>query len=312
MMTISTPQTASAPAKDQAHWSLQGHRVVAQSLAPGLYVVATPIGNLGDITLRSLSTLAAADVILAEDTRVAKRLLTHYAIQTPVRRFDAHASEAQVKAVINALKTGGTYALISDAGTPLLSDPGSNLVVGAVGAGINVVPLPGASAALAALVCAGLAADRFFFEGFLPPKSGDRRRRLRLLANIPGALVLYEAPHRIVETLEDCHAILGDRQAAIGRELTKLYETVERGTLVTLAAHYTVEAPRGEFVVVIAAKTEAGEPDETSIETRLNELAQSLSVKDAAAVVAGELGLPKREVYARALRIAGKIAGKVK
>jgi 16S rRNA (cytidine1402-2'-O)-methyltransferase len=303
-MTITpTPSHPTIPAE----WSLNGHKIPAQSLLPGLYVVATPIGNLSDITLRALSTLAACDMILAEDTRVIKRLLDHYGIQTQVRRFDAHASDAQITAIVAALKSGGSYALVSDAGTPLVSDPGSSLVAALVSANIKVVPVPGASAMLAALVAGGLSSDRFFFEGFLPPKSGDRRRRLRLLAGVPGAIVLYEAPHRVLETLADCEAVLGNREAVAARELTKLYETVVRGTLSSLAAHFSTEAPRGEFVLVINQPGEADTAGEPDIDEKLTDLMRTMSVKDAAAVLAGEMGLPKREVYARALRLVASL-----
>jgi 16S rRNA (cytidine1402-2'-O)-methyltransferase len=281
----------------------------ARALAPGLHIVATPIGNLGDITLRALSVLAAADMILAEDTRMARRLTDHYGIRTPARRFDAHASDAQVAAVMAELKAGASYALISDAGTPLLSDPGSSLVIEAAAAGITIHPVPGASALLAALVTAGLPADRFFFEGFLPSKSGDRRRRLRALAEVPGALVFYEAPHRVLETLADMEAILGDRQASAARELTKLYETILRGPLSTLAAHFTGEAPRGEFVLVISAPGEKPAASADDVEARLTALMADMSVRDAAAVVAAEMGLPRRDVYARALKRQGKADG---
>ncbi len=296
----------SYPTETERIWTFEGQRLVARRLEPGLHIVATPIGNLADITLRALATLAAADTILAEDTRMTRRLLDHYGISTPTRRFDAHASEAQRQAVINAVKAGARYALVSDAGTPLLSDPGSSLVMEAVGAGVVVFPIPGPSALLAGLVVAGLPADRFFFEGFLPPKTGDRRRRLRVLADVPGALVFYEAPHRIEETLADLLAILGDRPAAAARELTKLYETVVRGTLSTLVAHYTTEAPRGEFVLVVGTAIEAAALTEADVDARLQLLMQDMSIKDAAAVASADLGLPKREVYARALVLAGK------
>ena len=297
------------PAPDPAHpaprtWTHGGSVFPARALPPGLHVVATPIGNLGDITLRALATLAAADMILAEDTRMARRLSEHYGIVTRARRFDAHASPAQIAVILREIAAGAAYALISDAGTPLVSDPGSTLVRQAVEAGLAVHPVPGSSAVLAALVVAGLPADRFFFEGFLPPKSGDRRRRLRQLAGVPGALVFYEAPHRILETLADLQAVLGDREAAAARELTKLYETVIRGPLSAIAAHFQTEEPRGEFVLVISQPEEAAEADESAIERTLTALMQTMSVKDAAAVAAGELGLPKREVYARALRLA--------
>jgi 16S rRNA (cytidine1402-2'-O)-methyltransferase len=296
----------------EKNWTFNGMVVPARALTPGLYVVATPIGNLGDITLRALSTLAAADIILGEDTRVACHLTEHYCIRTRIRRFDAHASDHQIEAVLRELRQGAAYALISDAGTPLLSDPGASLVMRAAGEGIAVHPLPGASALLSALVVAGLPVGRFFFEGFLPPKSGDRKRRLRELSMVPGALVFYEAPHRVLETLADLQAILGDRQAAAGRELTKLYETVVRGPISSIAAHFEEQAPRGEFVLVVAAPGEAEAATADDVDTRLRALMADMSVKDAAAVAAAELGLPRREVYARALLLQGKGDGQTK
>ncbi len=303
---------ADTPERDPC-WSLGGIMVPSRRLPPGLHVVATPIGNLADITLRALSTLAAADAILAEDTRMSRRLLDHYGIRRPVRRFDAHAGEAQVTAAVEAMAGGQALALVSDAGTPLLSDPGSLLVMRCAAAGVAVHPLPGPSALLAALVTAGLPADRFFFEGFLPPKAGDRRRRIRELAAVPGALVFYEAPHRVAETLADLEAVLGDRPAATARELTKLHETIVRGTLASLRAHVERESPRGEFVLVVGAPGLADTGAADDLDGRLTALMERMSVKDAAAVVAGETGRPKREVYARALRLAaGESDGKAK
>jgi 16S rRNA (cytidine1402-2'-O)-methyltransferase len=177
----------------------------------------------------------------------------------------------------------------------------------AAASGVVVHPVPGASALLAGLVVAGIPVDRFFFEGFLPPKSGDRRRRLRALATVPGALVFYEAPHRVLETLVDMEAILGNRRATAARELTKLYETIVRGTFTDLTAHFTAEAPRGEFVIIVEQPSEQGAASEADVDERLAVLMQSMSVKDAAAVAAAELGLPKREVYARALKRASLV-----
>jgi 16S rRNA (cytidine1402-2'-O)-methyltransferase len=287
-------------------WTLGGQIVPAPRLASGLHIVATPIGNLGDITIRALHVLAAADTVLAEDTRVAGKLLDHFGIRTQIRRFDAHASPAQRSAVISSIKGGAAVALISDAGTPLLSDPGAELVREAVAAGITVQALPGASALLAGLVVSGVPADTFTFAGFLAPKSGDRRRRLRELASIPAALVFYEAPHRVLETLDDMRAVLGDRQAAAARELTKLHESTIRGPLGVLRSHFATHEPRGEFVIVVEPPGAAPEAGETDIDTRLVEAMTTMSVKDAAATVAGEMGLVRREVYARALRLAGK------
>jgi 16S rRNA (cytidine1402-2'-O)-methyltransferase len=279
----------------------------AEALAPGLYVVATPIGNLSDMSLRALATLAAADAVLAEDTRVTKTLLAHYGITTPLVAYHEHSGDAVRARLLGRIRDGQALALVSDAGTPLVSDPGYRLVEEAIGLDLKVVPIPGASAALAALVIAGLPTDRFFFEGFLPAKAGARRARLAALAAIPGTLVLYEAPHRLSESLADAAAVLGNRQASVARELTKFYETVRRGTLAGLAELYGSEpAPRGEIVLLIGPP----DPNEQAglaaagLEAKLLAALGQYSVKDAAAVVAGETGLPKRDVYGRALALA--------
>jgi 16S rRNA (cytidine1402-2'-O)-methyltransferase len=284
-----------------ASWSLDGLGRAAPRLAPGLHVVATPIGNLRDITIRALDALAAADTVLAEDTRVTQRLLKHYGIRAKLRRFDAHASDAARATLVAELMAGAALALVSDAGTPLLSDPGAELVRECLAAGVPVTALPGSSALLTALASSGVAADRFFFEGFLPPKSGDRRRRIRVLADVPGALVFYEAPHRVEEMLADLLAVLGDRPAATARELTKLHETVRQGTLAALLEDVRIMPPRGEYVVIVGAPDVAAAA--LDIDALLRAAMDGMSVKDAAAVVAAEAGLPKREVYARALRL---------
>jgi 16S rRNA (cytidine1402-2'-O)-methyltransferase len=279
----------------------------AEPLAPGLYVVATPIGNLADISIRALMTLAAADAVLAEDTRVTKRLLAHYGISTPLVSYHEHSGESVRDRVIARLREGAALAVVSDAGTPLVSDPGYRLVEAAIAENLPVIPIPGASAALAALVVAGLPTDRFFFEGFLPAKSGARRSRLAELADLPGTLVLYEAPHRLTESLADAAEVLGPRPAAVARELTKYFETVRRGTLAELAAAYAGEAtPKGEIVLLIGAAS--GEARAAEIEAGLDDRIRAAlahhSIKDAAALVAAETGSPKREVYGRALALA--------
>ncbi|WP_375458270.1 16S rRNA (cytidine(1402)-2'-O)-methyltransferase [uncultured Enterovirga sp.] len=279
----------------------------AEPLPAGLYVVATPIGHLADVSLRALATLAAADAVLAEDTRVTKTLLAHYGITTPLVSYHEHTVGSTRSRMIARIQEGQALALVSDAGTPLVSDPGYRLVEEAIAAGIRVVPIPGASAALAALVVSGLPTDRFFFEGFLPNKSGPRRARLAELATIPGTLVLYEAPHRLAASLADTAAVLGDRPAAVARELTKLFETVRRGTLPALAAAYAGEAaPKGEIVVLVAPATAADRTEDAmaSLDEKLAAALGRHTVKDAAALVAGETGLAKRDVYARALALA--------
>jgi 16S rRNA (cytidine1402-2'-O)-methyltransferase len=284
----------------------------AEAIAPGLYLVATPIGNLGDVTLRALRTLAAADAILAEDTRVTKTLLAHYGITTPLVAYHEHSGDAVRERMVERLRAGQSLALVSDAGTPLVSDPGYRLVETAIAAGLPVVPIPGASAALAALVVAGLPTDRFFFEGFLPAKGGPRRARLEALAGIPATLVLYEGPHRLAECLKDAAEVLGERPAAVARELTKLHETVRRGTLPTLAAAYAEEPPpKGEIVLLIApASAEARQAEaEEGLDEKLRAALARHTVKDAAALVAGETGLPRRDIYARALALAREELG---
>lgn len=288
-------------------YTLLGLNAEAQRIAPGLHLVATPIGNLKDITLRALEALAAADVILAEDKRVTKTLLAHYGITTPIMSYHEHNAEVVRPHVLARLNEGAALALVSDAGTPLVSDPGFRLVEAAIAEGIAVTALPGASAVLAGLVLAGLPTDRFFFEGFLPSKQTERRRRIRTLETVPGTIVFFEAPHRLAESLVDLAEVLGARPAAVARELTKKFETVRRGLLTELAHHYSeAEKPRGEIVILVApASGEGGTIDDAQIDARLKLELEAHSARDAAALVAAELGLQKRRVYARALLLAG-------
>lgn len=279
----------------------------AEALSPGLYVVATPIGNLRDVTFRALATLAAADAVLAEDTRVTRTLLMHYGITTPLVAYHEHSNAAVRERMVLRLQAGEALALVSDAGTPLVSDPGFKLVQAAIAAGIAVLPIPGPSAVMTAIVAAGLPTDRFFFEGFLPQKAGARRNRLSALASVPGTLVVFESPHRLPDMLADSAAILGgDRPAVVARELTKFYETIRRGSLGTLARIFAEEgAPKGEVVVVIgASESEVPEETDEALDARLVAMLAQHSIKDAAALVADETGRPKRDVYARALVLA--------
>jgi 16S rRNA (cytidine1402-2'-O)-methyltransferase len=282
-----------------------GLRAEAEPLAPGLHIVATPIGNLRDISFRALATLAAADAILAEDTRTSKTLLAHYGISTPLLPYHEHNAAQMRPKVLAKLREGGKLALISDAGTPLVSDPGYKLVAELVAEGLPVTGIPGPSAVLAALVLAGLPTDRFFFEGFLPPKSGGRRTRLTELAAIPGTLVFFESPRRLAEMLTDAAAVLGARPGAVARELTKFYETVRRGTLPELAAHYeSEEEARGEIVVIIGPPGATDlVPTDEAIDERLRAALTKVSLKEAVAQVAAETGQPRRKVYARALEL---------
>ncbi len=280
-----------------------------QRLSPGLYLVATPIGNLGDFSARARDTLAAADVIACEDTRVTARLLTAFGIQRPTLRYDEHTAERAGAGLIERLKRGETVALVSDAGLPLISDPGRLLVRAAIAAGIAVSVVPGPSAPLAALVVSGLPAEAFHFAGFLPPKGAARRTALDGLAALPATLLLLEAPQRLAASLADMAAVLGPRDAAVARELTKLHEEVRRGTLAELAAHYgAAGAPKGEIVVVVgpprADPAAAQAERRAGLDDRLGGALATLSGRDAAAAVAAETGLPRREVYARALQLA--------
>lgn len=306
------PEDATSRAKDgeprrPRAFTALGARVPVERCVPGLHIVATPIGNLGDVTLRALATLAGVDAILAEDTRVSRRLLSHFEIETPLHAYHEHnAAEARPK-ILARLAEGQALALISDAGTPLISDPGYKLVVEAATAGVHLNSLPGASAILTGLTLAALPTDRFFFEGFLPSRSAARRERLNALARIPSTLVFYESPSRLAESLADMLAELGDRRAAVARELTKFHEEVRRGELAQLAAHYVAaETPKGEIVVLIGPPIQAPELGPGDLDQQIRAALATLSVKDAAAAVAALNGLPRREVYARALTIAGE------
>ena len=293
------------PRHEAAAYTAFGLRAEAQPLAPGLHVVATPIGNLGDVSFRALATLAAADAVLAEDTRVTKVLLAHYGITTPLVAYHEHNAATMRPHLLARLESGAALALVSDAGTPLVSDPGFKLVADAVAKGIAVTAVPGASAVLAALVVAGLPTDRFFFEGFLPHKSGARRQRVAALAQVPGTLVFFESPRRLAESLADLEAVLGAREAAVCRELTKRFENVRRGTLGALAAQYAQEdAPKGEVVLLVAPPADDAPAEAGDVDARILTALEKHSVKDAAAIVAAATGHPRRQIYARALELA--------
>lgn len=269
----------------------------------GLYLVATPIGNARDITLRALDILATVDKIYAEDTRVSAKLLVMHALSRPLHSYREHNAETADQKILEELGRGLSIALMSDAGTPLISDPGQSLVERAGAGGFNVIPVPGPSAAIAALTASGLPAAQFFFAGFLPPKENDRRRAIRQLEAIPGTLIFYEAPGRLVETLKDLQTILGDRKAAVARELTKLHEEILTRPLNALIAEYEQRTEvRGEIVILVAPPSaESITVDKSEIDRVLMRYLQAHPVKEAAAIVAAELGLPRRTVYARAL-----------
>jgi 16S rRNA (cytidine1402-2'-O)-methyltransferase len=273
-------------------------------LAPGLYLVATPIGNLRDITLRALDVLAAADLVLAEDTRVSGKLLAAYGIKAKLERYDEHAAERARPRVLAALADGKRVALVSDAGTPLVSDPGYRLVGEAIAQGSAVYPIPGASALLAGLTIAGLPTDRFLFAGFPPPRSAGRRSFFEELAPVRATLIFYEGGSRLAASLADMAAVFGPRPAAVARELTKLYETAVRGPLDALAADPQFAAPKGEIVVLVGPG-EAAAATTADADQALAEALARLSPADAASEVAKALGLNRRELYRRALDLKG-------
>lgn len=272
-----------------------------QPLAPGLYLVATPIGNLRDITLRALDVLSGCDLLLAEDTRVSGKLLAAYAISKRLERYDEHVAERATPAILARLEAGERVALVSDAGTPMVSDPGYRLAREAIAAGHVVIPIPGASAALAALTLAGLPTDRFLFAGFPPPKSAARKTFLEELANTRATLIFYEGASRVADSLADMAAVFGpDRPAAVARELTKLYETCIRGPLSALAADPRFESPKGEIVILVGPGEEKAATADDA-ESALREAMSRLPLGEAAAEVAKALGLSRKDLYRQAL-----------
>ena len=299
-----------APPPHRGTYRLKGEAIAAPVLARGLHVVATPIGNLRDITLRALETLGAADLIACEDTRVTRKLLDHYGIATPLTPYHEHNAETARPKILARLAGGAAVALVSDAGTPLVSDPGFKLVRAARAEGHAVFALPGASAVLAALTVSGLPSDRFVFEGFLPPREGARRNRIAEIKSIPATLVVFETGPRLSAALADLAQGLGPRAAAVCRELTKLHEEVRRGDLATLAADYAAAAePRGEIAIVIAPPA-APQPDAADLDTLLRQALKRLSVKEAVAEIAAITGEPRRHVYQRALELVEEPDGR--
>jgi 16S rRNA (cytidine1402-2'-O)-methyltransferase len=272
---------------------------------PGLYVVATPIGNAGDVTLRALALLRGADVVACEDTRVTAKLLALHGISASLVPYHDHNAERMRPLLLERMRGGEVVALVSDAGTPLVSDPGFKLVRETIAEGLPVTALPGASAPLAALVLSGLPSDRFFFAGFLPAKTAARRRALEEAAAVPASLIFFEAAPRLAAALADMAEILGDRPAAVARELTKLHEEVRRGALEELAAHYAAAgAPRGEVVIVAAPpEKRAAAPAQDAVDAQLLSALGAMSIRDASTAVAAATGLPRRDVYARALAL---------
>jgi 16S rRNA (cytidine1402-2'-O)-methyltransferase len=280
-------------------------RGLAQVLQPALYLVSTPIGNLSDITLRALTVLARADVIYCEDTRHSRTLLSHYGVETHLKPYHEHNATQQRTHVLAELAAGRSVALISDAGTPLVSDPGFKLVREAAWAGHDVVAIPGASAPLTALAAAGLPTDAFFFAGFLPPREGARQTRIRELAAVPGTLIFFEAPTRLGATLLDLHSVLGERPAVVARELTKLHEELRRGSLSELAASCDGVETRGEIVILVAPPVASAVGD-ADVADRLREALATMSLRDAARAVSDALAIPKARVYEIGLTLKDK------
>ena len=278
--------------------------------APGLHVVATPIGNLADVTLRAIETLAAADLIACEDTRVTAKLLRAHGITTPTMPYHEHNAARAGPGLLRRLADGQTIALVSDAGTPLISDPGFKLVREAATRGIHVTAIPGASAPLMALVLSGLPSDRFFYAGFLPPRQAARRAELHQLAAIEATLVVLESPRRLAASLADMSDILGRRGVCVARELTKLHEELRRGVLADVAAHYRDAAtPKGEVVVVVGPPEKNAAAASDDVDARLEAAIRTMSVRDAAAMVAEACGVPRRTVYTRALELISSRQG---
>jgi 16S rRNA (cytidine1402-2'-O)-methyltransferase len=263
---------------------------------PGtLYLVATPIGNLADITHRALQVLRDVALVACEDTRHTRKLLQHYGIDAKTVSYHEHNEQQRAHELIELLKQGSDVAVVSDAGTPAISDPGFRLVRAAIENAISVVPVPGPSALLCALIAAGLPTDGFFFGGFLPARSSARRARLNELRSVPGTLIFYEAPHRLAGSLKDAYEVLGEREAVVARELTKLHEEIRRGRLSELAEHYATVEPRGEIVLLI---------DRTILDQVLNDGASQLSVSELVARFQGE-GLDRRAALKKAARELG-------
>jgi 16S rRNA (cytidine1402-2'-O)-methyltransferase len=263
-----------------------------------LYVVATPIGNLEDITLRAIRVLKEVDLIAAEDTRHTQILLSHYDIRTPVTSYHEHNERAKAKPLVERLVRGGNIALLSDAGTPAISDPGYRLVVEAVRAGVRIIPLPGPSALAAVLSASGLPTDRFIFEGFLPAKKQERKKKLRALRNETRTLILYDAPHRLKESLVDMQEILGDREIVIGREITKVHEEFLRGTIGEIIERLADREVKGEITVVVHGSTEGTNVSDAELQDEIGRLvAEGMRVKEIAEIIGERHQLSKREIY---------------
>ncbi|HRK19568.1 MAG TPA: 16S rRNA (cytidine(1402)-2'-O)-methyltransferase [Hyphomicrobiaceae bacterium] len=308
------PSSAAGPQNDPAEPSdddrtlveaiqREAERQLSRPLAPGLSLVATPIGNLGDISLRAIATIARSDIVLCEDTRHSRALASHYGVRARLEAYHEHNAAEMRPRVLDWLAHGRRVALISDAGTPLISDPGFKLVRDALAAGHRVHAIPGPCAAVTALSSAGLPTDSFYFAGFLPPRNSARGARIAELADIPATLIFYEAPQRVAEALADLAAILGPRPAVIARELTKLNEEVQRGTLSNLAQMAASRDIKGEIVLLVGPPAEPQISDDI-IRARLATALASSSLRDAARAVARDLGITKSRVYALGVDIS--------
>ncbi|MCB2047600.1 MAG: 16S rRNA (cytidine(1402)-2'-O)-methyltransferase [Novosphingobium sp.] len=276
-----------------------------QVLGPGLYIVATPIGNLGDITLRAIEMLRAVSMVACEDTRVTGKLLNHLGIKTRMIRYDDHASDADRLRLLEAMRME-PVALVSDAGTPLISDPGFRLVREAREAGIAVTSLPGASAAIVALTLSGLPSDRFLFAGFLPNKAKARSDVLKDLSQVPATLVFYETAPRLCDALDAVGQVLPGREVAVARELTKKFEECRSGSPYELAEHFTAHPPKGEIVLMVGPAPASGPPDEDEVDALLLAALAEAKPSQAAAQVARETGLDRKALYARAMELRGQ------
>lgn len=273
------------------------------AIKPGFYLVATPIGNLRDITFRALDILSSVDLIICEDTRVTGKLMGAYGFKKKMQVYNDHSTDQQREKLIEAVTNGQSVAVLSDAGTPLVSDPGYKLVRAAIEKKLYVTSIPGPNAALPALQLSGLPTDQFSFLGFLPPKTVARQSALQKWENVPGTLILYETGPRLLDSLQDIRKVLGNREAAVMRELTKMYEEAKRGKLSDLIVHYTEKGqPKGEIVITVGqpvAEIVSGE----SIEKQLKQALQKMSVRDAAEMVAQATGKPKKTIYTLALKL---------
>jgi 16S rRNA (cytidine1402-2'-O)-methyltransferase len=279
---------------------------LSKELSAGLYIVATPIGNLQDITFRAVATLAAADIILCEDTRVTQKLCTYYGVTSKLIRYDDHSTDRDRRKWAETIQRGSIVALVSDAGTPLVSDPGYKLVKEVVEAGLSVTSIPGACAAVNALALSALPSNQFTFLGFLPASGKDRRKLLEGVKSFAGSLIIYEGPSKVVATLETLLEVLGDRPAALAREMTKLYEEINRVSLSQLLEEYkNREQIKGEIVIIIGPSPHTEALDPAHIEAVIRALLETESVKDAAAEASATLGISKSEAYNIALRLKG-------